>query len=149
MGLYQAASEPRCLFFIDDVMMTFSYNVGQVTTALPGTQACALDWIKAYHCSPIMRDHKHFLPSSWRGLIFHCAPFSSSTSGNIQGSPADAFRDILLAVLLLATVFKWVDDYNIWHSPTFSRRLASGEVYYEYGFSLTTILNLSKPLGIK
>ena len=104
----------------------------QISNAPPGTQACALDWVKAYRCSPILRDHKWFLPSFWRNLIFpnHCAPFGLSTSGNIQGNPADAFRDILLFILICPQIFKWVDDYNIWRSPTSSPTLPSGKMSF-------------------
>ena len=117
---------------------------------MPGTQACALDWVKAYRCSPITFDHKRFIASFWRDLVFpnHCAPFGLSTSGNIQGAPADAFRDILIITLLLC-VFKWVDDYNIWQTPTSFTTLPSGEVIYSYSVSLQDILDLSAPLGVQ
>ena len=121
-----------------------------MTSAVPGTQACALDWVKAYRCSPIIFKHKCFIASFWRDFVFpnHCAPFGLSTSGNIQGVPADAFRDILIIILLVA-VFKWVDDYNIWRTPTSSTLLPSGEIVYSYAVSLQTILDLSAPLGVQ
>ena len=117
---------------------------------MPGTQACALDWIKAYHCSPIIFDHKRFIASFWKSLVFpdHCAPFGLSTSGNIQGVPADAICDILMMILLLI-IFKWVDDYNIWRTPVTSHTLPSGEVIHSYSVTLQTILDISTPLGIQ
>ncbi len=55
----------------------------------------------------------------WKGLIYpnHCAPFSLTSSGGIQGTVADAFNDIL-HVNGIPGVFKWVDDYDILRQPT-------------------------------
>ncbi len=124
-------------------------NVCQVVKAPPGTQAAALDWVKAYRCSPILAEHKRYIATFWRDLIWgnHCTPFGLCTAGNIQGEVADALRDILLWKLILQ-VFKWVDDFNIWRYPCSGSTLPNGLIQYQYDFDLSTILNISAPLGI-
>lgn len=121
----------------------------QVIKAPPGTEAAALDWIKAYRCSPIIFEHKKYIACMWKGLIYpnHCAPFGLTTSGSIQGNVADAFNDILHANGIPG-VFKWVDDYDILRQPSSQRLIPSGIIEYSYTFDLQKILDISRPLGI-
>ncbi|SJK98561.1 uncharacterized protein ARMOST_01829 [Armillaria ostoyae] len=120
-----------------------------VVKAPPGTEAAALDWVKAYRCSPIIFEHKKYIACMWKGLIYpnHCAPFGLTSSGGIQGTVADAFNDILHANGIPG-VFKWVDDYDILRQPTSQRLVLNGDVQYSYAFDLQKILEISRPLGI-
>ncbi|SJL13302.1 uncharacterized protein ARMOST_16742 [Armillaria ostoyae] len=120
-----------------------------VVQAPPGTQAAALDWVKAYRCSPVIFGHKRYIATLWKGRVYpdHCAPFGLTTSGGIQGCVADAFNDILNAAGIPG-VFKWVDDHNILRSPIAQRTLDNGDVQYSYDFDLQTIFDISQPLGI-
>lgn len=121
-----------------------------VSSARPGTQACALDWVKAYRASPIKPDHKRYIASMWRGLIFpnHAAPFGLTTSGNIQGVVADALIHIF-RYHHIPRALKWVDDFNIQREPISQTLLPDGRVEYQYGFDMDTVRNITDPLGIQ
>lgn len=121
----------------------------QVAEAPPGTQAAGLDWIKAYRCSPILPNHKCYIATYWRGLIWpnHCTPFGLTTAGNIQGEVADAFRDILVWHKI-PKVFKWVDDFDVLRYPIRSVTNDDGSTKFHYAFDLSTIFRISDPLGI-
>ncbi len=131
------------LFHVNDVVL-------QVAKAPPGTQAAALDWVKAYRCSPILAKHKCYTATFWRSLIWanHCTLFGLCTAGNIQGEVADAFKDILAILKKILEVFKWVDDFDILRYASKTITLGDGSVLYHYSFDLSTIFEVSAPLGI-
>ncbi|KAK6964766.1 hypothetical protein R3P38DRAFT_2413093, partial [Favolaschia claudopus] len=84
----------------------------------PGTQVASLDQAHAFRCSAVLPRHKWALPVMWRDSIWpdHTFPFGLCTSGNVQGTVADAFVDILDAHDIGPTP-KWVDDFEFFRFP--------------------------------
>jgi hypothetical protein len=85
----------------------------------------------------------------WREAIWpdHNFPFGLRTSGNIQGTVADAFVDIL-ELKRIGPVPKWVDDFEFFRFPISSSLLLDGSVSYTYAYDLSTIFEISERLGI-
>jgi len=110
------------------------------------TQAASLDIAKAYQNSPILPAHKKYLCILWKGTIYvqHVTIKSLETAGGIQGSIADATIAILKHHSIELTI-KWVDDFIFFRSPSIS--VTSGPSEY-FSFDLSSILNITKPLGI-
>jgi len=94
----------------------------------------------------IIPAHKKYLVVSWQNYIYiqHNAVEGLSSAGGIQGMPADACIEILCANKI-TPVFKWVDNFVIFRSPTASHSLG-GVVVYDY--DLTNVTKIMDPLGI-
>jgi hypothetical protein len=117
---------------------------------LPVRRRLVLDMVSAYRCSAIVPHHKCYIALQWGGLIYpdHCAPFGLTTSGNIQGRPADAVVDIVL-FRGVPEVVKWVDDFDFFRFPSSSVTGADGSITYQYPFDLSYIIDITSPLGIQ
>jgi len=91
----------------------------QIASCPPGTQVVTLDMIQAYRISLIILTHKKYLVVCWCDSIYvqHNSIKNLSSAGGIQGTPADACIDILHANKI-HPIFKWVDDFVIFHSPS-------------------------------
>src|SRR5882724_13060831 len=102
--------------------------------------------IQAYRNSPIIPAHKKYLAVCWHDSIYiqHNAIEGLSSAGGIQGTPADACIDILWACSILP-VFKWVDDFVIFHSPSLPC-LPDDPLLYDY--DLNSVFRITDPLGI-
>jgi len=83
----------------------------------------------------------------WKGLIYvnHCTMEGLTTSGNIQGLPADALIAILSSKSIW-TVMKWVNDLILFHKPTHLTQGLSGDTKYHYAHDITTIKDITDPL---
>nr|GAT50782.1 reverse transcriptase [Mycena chlorophos] len=117
-----------------------------IASAPPGAQVACLDQAHAYRCSPVSPDHKWALGVSWRGAIWadHAFPFGLSTSGNVQGTMADALVDVLLCRGIGPTR-KWVDDFVFFRFPITS---PPGPPF-SYSYDLSTIYSITNPLGFE
>jgi len=96
-----------------------------------------LDMIQAYQTSPIIPAHKKYLAICWRNDIYvqDNAIEGLSSAGGIQGTPADACIEILRAHKI-EPIFKWVDDFVIFRSPSASPpRVAR----FVYNYDLTSV----------
>lgn len=108
-----------------------------IAWAPPGTQAASLDIEAAYCGIPILPDHKRFLVVMFNDQLFldHVLPFGLSPASGLQGEVADAVIDIWDA-LYIGPSIKWVDDFNIFRSPSASGSflgICDDEVYrYDY-----------------
>lgn len=108
-----------------------------IAWAPPGTQAASLDIEAAYCGNPILPDHKRFLVVMFNDQLFldHVLPFGLSPASGLQGEVADAVIDIWDA-LYIGPSIKWVDDFNIFRSPSASGSflgICDDEVYrYDY-----------------
>jgi hypothetical protein len=108
-----------------------------------------MDIIKAYQCSLISPDHKHYITLWWQNAVWadHNDPFSLVTAGNIQGTISDATIDILHCYHI-EYVIKWVDDFDFLCLPFSSSTNTNGSITYHYSFDLSTIKHITDPLGI-
>src|SRR5882724_7010390 len=88
-------------------------------TCPPYTEAATLDMVQAYRNSPIIPEHKRYLAVCWKDEIYiqHNAVKGLSPAGSIQGVPTNAFIEIL-CTNNISPVFKWVDDFVIFRSPS-------------------------------
>jgi len=92
--------------------------------------------------------HKPCLAVSWQDKIYvgHVAVEGLATVGSIQGTPADALLDIL-CVHGIKHVFKWVDDFIIFHIPIRLEDELSGS-FPVFDFDLASLFSITGPLGI-
>jgi len=70
-----------------------------------------------------------------------------SSARNIQGSPAD----VLVAVLnsrSISPVLKWLDDFVLFRTPSSSYIDVDGIPNYTYSHDLSTVMDVTTPLGI-
>lgn len=116
----------------------------------PGTQAASLD-IEAAYRAPILPDHKCFLVVMFDDELFldHVLPFGLSPASGLQGEVADAIIDIWDAILIGPSI-KWVDDFNLFRSPSPSGRflgICDGEVY-RYDYDLDHAKQVISHLGV-
>jgi len=102
--------------------------------------------IQAYRNSPIIPAHKKYMAICWRDNIYiqHNAIEGLASAGGIQGAPADACIEIL-RVHKISPVFKWVNDFVIFRSPS-SSHLPTDQYYYDY--DLPCMTKITEPLGI-
>ena len=97
--------------------------------------------------------HKHFLSVMWGKKLYvqHIAIEGLATAGGIQGTIADACV-ALLKWWGIRLVFKWVDDFIFFCSPsptaTTTRVLALNAPDIHFPYDITTILKFTAPLGI-
>jgi len=70
-----------------------------------------------------------------------------SSSGNIQGCPADALIAILKSESI-GPAIKWVDDFIFFRTPSSTFIDASGTLGYSYPYDLDMVMKLTDPLGI-
>jgi len=110
--------------------------------------------VQAYRNSPIIPEHKKYLAVCWQDEIYvqHNAVEGLSSAGGIQGMPADACIEILHANDI-GPMFKWVDDFVIFRSPSdrhasLTDRSYGGVSDRTYGYDLTCVMQVTNPLGI-
>lgn len=114
-----------------------------------GTQAATLNIEHTYRNSPIAPKHKAYIAVIWQNKIYveHCAVFGLATSGGIQGHITDAAVAIF-KYHGVDEVKKWVDDFVFFCIPTSHTSSESLDPVFMYHIDLSTILQISKPLGI-
>ena len=117
-------------------------------------EAATLDMVQAYRNSPIIPEHKKYLAVCWRDEIYvqHNAVEGLSSAGGIQGTPADTCIEILHANDI-SPVFKWVNDFVIFRSPsdhhtTLTDRSYDYDTDCTYAYDLTCMMQITDPLGI-
>jgi hypothetical protein len=114
----------------------------------PSTEAATLDIECAYRNSMIAAKHKAYMAVMWLSMIYveHCAVFSLTPAGGIQGTPANAAVEIF-KFKGIDHIIKWVDDFAFFRIPIHSFSNGSHTVY-TYHYDLATIHSISAPLGI-
>jgi len=102
--------------------------------------------IQAYRNLPIIPAHKKYLVVSWWDAIYvqYNAIEGLSSMGGIQGAPADACIKILHAKKI-TPMFKWVDNFVIFRSPSAAHSFVD---QYVYDYDLTCVTRITDPLGI-
>jgi len=106
---------PNFIYF----WLTRPLSAFQIACCPPGMQATTLDMVQAYRNSLIILAHKKYLVVSWNDGIYvqHNAIEGLCLASGIQGTPADACIEIL-CMNGIHPVFKWVNDFIIFHSPS-------------------------------
>jgi len=101
--------------------------------------------IQAYRNSLIIPTQKKYLAISWHASIYvqHNVIEGLYSVGGIQGSLAHACIDILHAKKI-HPIFKWVDNFVIFHSPSLPH-LRDDPFLYNY--DLSSVFNVTDPLG--
>src|SRR5882724_5373637 len=109
-------------------------------------QVETLDMIQAYRNSPIIPAHKKYLAVCWQDGIYvqHNTIEGLSSEGRIQGTPADTCIEIL-CTNKITPVFKWVDNFVIFRSPSTSHLLVH---QYTYDYDLACMTRITNLLGI-
>src|SRR5882672_3895252 len=130
-------------------MIIVSNACSKISTCPPGTEGATLDIIRAYRNSPLCPSHKAYVASMWHKKIYidHCAMEGLSSSGNIQGVPADA----LVAIIKhhgVDNVLKWVDDFCFFRVPASSSPDGKGGFTHRYSTDITSILSVTDLLGV-
>jgi len=89
------------------------------------------------------------MASMWRDEIYidHCAMEGLSSSGNIQGLPADALV-ALLSWHGVDKVLKWVDDFCLFRTPTPIVLDEMSGLSRHYSMDIESILAFTSPLGV-
>ena len=122
-------SVPSCTFH--SLVSLLPVILVQVSSCPVGTQAATLDIVQAYRCSPIAPLHKKYLAFHWNDGIFvqHNVIEGLAPAGGIQGAPADACIAIL-AHHGISPIFKWVDNFIVFHLPRPLTSVTSNEISY-------------------
>src|SRR5882724_11858385 len=112
-------------------------------------QGAMLNIVHAYRNSLLAPQHKAYIASMWHGNIYvdHCAIEGLSSSGNIQGIPADA----LIAILRhhgVDAVLKLVDKFCLSHIPTHSTLDDKNNSLHHYSIDLTSVFSITDPLSV-
>jgi len=120
--------------------------VNQIALCLCGTQAATLNMIQAYRNSANIPTHKKYLVVCWCNSIYvqHNAIKGLLLAGGIQHTLADACIDILWANGILP-VFKWVDNFVIFCSPSLP---CLPDDPFLYAYDLSSVFCITDPLGI-
>ncbi len=118
----------------------------QIAACPEGTEAASLDIAKAYCNSPILPNHKKYLPVYWRDRVYvqHVAIEGLATAGGIQGTVADACLQIL-EYHGIKPVVKWVDDFVLFREllPKLTPNSTTS-----FPYNLADILSITHPLSI-
>src|SRR5882724_4657863 len=85
-------------------------------------------------------------------IVQHNAVEGLSSAGGIQGTPAHACIDILRANDI-SPVFKWVNDFVIFRSPSDRHPTLIGHSYdydtdHSYAYDLACMMQITDPLSI-
>src|SRR5882724_11355707 len=123
-------------------------------TCPPYTEAATLDMVQAYRNSPIILEHKKYLAVCWQDKIYiqHNTVEGLSSAGSIQGTPTNACIEILCANDI-GPMFKWVDDFVIFRSPSDHHATLTDCSYdydtnHTYAYDLTCMMQITDPLSI-
>ena len=113
-----------------------------------GSQAATLDIVQAYCCGPLAPCHKKYVVLHWNNEFYvqHNVIEGLAPAGGIQGAVADT----CIAILNhhgIAPIFKWVDDFIIFCSP--SQPLHSSLQNPSFNYDLASLVHLTNPLGIQ
>jgi len=108
-----------------------------------------LDIVCAYRNPPLSLHHKAYVASKWcdRVYIYQCAMEGLSSSGNIQGTPADALVSILKKNGV-NEVFKWVDDFCHFCVPTPNVSIGRGNQSSQFSIDIISIFSITDPLSM-
>ena len=125
--------------------------VQQVASCPPNTQAATLDIKQAYCCLPIAPAHKKYLTFHWENNFYvqHKAIEGLASTGGIQSHVANTCVAIL-HTLGIHPIFKWVDNFVIFCSPSPPppHGSPSPEPPQTYAYGLHQLLSITNPLGI-
>ena len=133
---------PNFIYF----WLTRPLSAFQIACCPPGMQATTLDMVQAYRNSLIILAHKKYLVVSWNDGIYvqHNAIEGLCLASGIQGTPADACIEIL-CMNGIHPVFKWVNDFIIFHSPSL---LPLPDDVPHYNYDLLSVFHITDQLGI-